>query len=193
MACAMGGDGADLGLASDIEARLKSLMLRGLGGDAAAHAELLGALAIHLRGFLARKMGRGAADLEDLVQESLLAIHLKRDTYDTSQPFSAWAFAIARYKLIDWFRRNRIRRTEPIDEASELFANEDTQEAATRHDLDKLISTLPEKQRTLLEDVKLTGLSNAEAARKSGMTEGAVKVSIHRSLQALMRRARDED
>lgn len=168
-------------------------MLRGLAGDAAAHAELLGFLAKNLRGFFARKMGRGAADLEDLVQESLLAIHLKRDTYDTSQPFTAWAFAIARYKLIDWFRRNRIRSTELIDEASELFASEDADEFAVRHDLSRLVSTLPEKQRTLLEDVKLAGLSNAEAGVKSGMTEGAVKVSIHRSLQFLMRRARGED
>ncbi len=168
-------------------------MLRGLSGDAAAHSELLGALAVYLRGFLVRKMGRGAADLEDLVQESLLAIHLKRDTYDTSQPFTAWAFAIARYKLIDWFRRNRIRRTEPIDEASELFASEDTNEASTRHDLGKLVATLPEKQRALLQDVKITGLSNAEAAAKAGMSESAVKVSIHRSLQHLMRRVRNEN
>ena len=168
-------------------------MLRGLGGDAAAHAELLRVLAMYLRSFLARKIGRGAADLEDLVQESLLAIHLKRDTYDTSQPFTAWAYAIARYKLIDWFRRNRIRRTEPIDEAAELFASEDGAELSTRQDLGKLFASLPPKQRALLEDVKLAGLSHAEAARKAGMTEGAVKVSIHRSLQYLMRRVRDEN
>ena len=180
-------------MASDIEARLNALMLRGLGGDAAAHGEMLGTLAVYLRGFLARKMGRSAADLEDLVQESLLAIHLKRETYDTSQPFTSWAYAIARYKLIDWYRRNRIRRTEPLDEATELFASEDSNEAATRHDLGKLVSTLPDKQRSLLEDVKIAGLSHAEAARKAGMTEGAVKVSIHRSLQFLMRRARDEN
>ncbi|RYG37916.1 MAG: sigma-70 family RNA polymerase sigma factor [Burkholderiales bacterium] len=168
-------------------------MLRGLGGDAAAHAELLGLLAGYLRGFLARKMGRSAADLEDLVQESLLAIHVKRDTYDTSQPFTAWAFAIARYKLIDWYRRNKIRRTDPIDEASDLFTGADTDEIAVRHDLGKLVSTLPERQRILLEDVKITGLSNAEAGLKAGMSEGAVKVSIHRSLQTLMRRARGEN
>lgn len=168
-------------------------MLRGLSGDASAHAELLGVLAKYLRGFLARKMGRGAADLEDLVQEALLAIHLKRDTYDTSQPFTAWAFAIARYKLIDWFRRNRIRRAEPIDEVSDLFASEDADEIAVRHDLGKLVATLPQKQRTLLEDVKIAGLSNAEAGLKAGMSEGAVKVSIHRSLQTLMRRARGEN
>ena len=138
-------------------------------------------------------MGRNAADLEDLVQEALLAIHLKRDTYDTSQPFTAWAFAIARYKLIDWYRRNRIRRTEPIDDASDLFTADTSEEVAVKRDLGKLVATLPDKQRMLLEDVKIAGLSNAEAAVKAGMTEGAVKVSIHRSLQALMRRARSED
>jgi len=180
-------------LALELEAKLKALMLRGLAGDAAAHAELLGMLAIYLRGFLARKMGRNAADLEDLVQEALLAIHLKRDTYDTSQPFTAWAFTIARYKLIDWYRRNRIRRTEPLDEASDLFAGDNAEEVAVRRDLGKLVATLPEKQRALLEDVKIAGLSNAEAATKAGMTEGAVKVSIHRSLQVLMRKARSED
>jgi len=168
-------------------------MLRGLGGDAAAHAEMLAALAVYLRSFFARKMGRNAADLEDLVQESLLAIHLKRDTWDASQSFTTWAFAIARYKLIDWFRRNRIRRTEPIDDASDLFASEDSGEFSARQDLGKLMAHLPPKQRALLEDVKIAGLSHAEAARKAGMTEGAVKVSIHRSLQVLMKRVRDEN
>jgi RNA polymerase sigma-70 factor (ECF subfamily) len=180
-------------LASDLEARLKALMLRGLAGEAAAHAELLGALAGYLRGFLARRMGRNAGDVEDLVQEALLAIHLKRETYDTSQPFTPWAYAIARYKFLDWCRRNRIRRTEPLEESADLFASEDTEEAAVRHDLGKLVSALPVRQRTLLEDVKITGLSNAEAAAKAGMSETAVKVSIHRSLQFLMRRARDEN
>lgn len=168
-------------------------MLRGLAGDAAAHAELLRMMAGYLRGFLARRIGRDAADLEDLVQDSLLAIHLKRETYDTSQPFSAWAYAIARYKLIDWYRRNKVRRTEPLEDDSDLFAVESVDEVAVKHDLGKLVATLPDKQRALLEDVKITGLTNAEAAKKAGMSEVAVKVSIHRSLQTLTRRARGEN
>jgi len=180
-------------VASDIEARLKALMLRGLAGDAAAHAELLRAMTGYLRGFFARRLGRNAADLEDLVQETLLAIHTKRETYDRSQPFTAWAYSIARYKLIDQFRRNKVRRTEPLETAEDLFAGEDIEEATTRRDLDRLMSELPERQRALLQDVKISGLTNAEAAKKAGMTETAVKVSIHRSLQALTRRVRDED
>lgn len=178
---------------SDVEPRLKTLMLRGLAGDAGAHAMLLSQMTGYLRGFFARRLGRDTADLEDLVQETLLAIHLKRETYDTSQAFTSWAYSIARYKLIDRYRRNKIRKTESLDDAGDLFATEETEESGTKRDLDKLLSSLPAKQRALLEDVKLSGLSNAEAAAKSGMTESAVKVSIHRSLKALMRRARDEN
>jgi RNA polymerase sigma-70 factor, ECF subfamily len=177
----------------ELEARLKALMLRSLAGDAFAHAELLGELTGYLRGYFARRLGRDAADLEDLVQETLLAIHLKRETFDTAQPFTAWAYSVARYKLIDRYRRNRIRRTEPLEEAECLFAAEDSEEASTRLDLDRLMSALSDRQRALLADVKIAGLTNAEAAKKAGMTETAVKVSIHRSLKVLMRRARDED
>ncbi|HVY87854.1 MAG TPA: sigma-70 family RNA polymerase sigma factor, partial [Hyphomonadaceae bacterium] len=166
---------------------------RGLAGDASAHAELLRELTGYLRGYFAKRLGRDASDVEDLVQETLLAIHLKRETYDTAQPFTAWAYSVARYKLIDRFRRNKVRRTEPLEDADTLFAEPEAQEASTRRDLDKLMSELPEKQRKLLEDVKITGLTNAEAAARAGMTEGAVKVSIHRSLQHLMRRARGEN
>lgn len=168
-------------------------MLRGLSGDAGAHANLLSALTGYLRAYFARRLGRDAADLEDLVQETLLAIHLKRETYDTAQAFTSWAYSIARYKLIDRYRRNRVRRAEPLDSAEDLFATEDAEEGAVRQDLNRLMSTLPPKQRAVLEDVKLSGLTNAEAAQKAGMSETAVKVSIHRSLKALMRRARDED
>ena len=75
------------------EARLKALMLRGLAGDGAAHRELLGVLAGLLRGYFGRRLAGGAPDLEDLVQDTLLAIHLRRDTYDTAQPFTPWAYA----------------------------------------------------------------------------------------------------
>lgn len=176
-----------------MEARLKALMLCGLGGDGRAHTELLSAMTGYLRAYFARRLGRDAADLEDLVQETLLAIHTKRETFDRAQPFTSWAYSIARYKLIDLYRRRRIRRTEPIESAESLFATEDTEEGAVRMDLDRLLSDLPQRQRALLEDVKLRGLTNAEAASRAGMTETAVKVAIHRSLKVLARKVRNED
>lgn len=171
---------------------LKALMLKGLGGDATAHAELLSRMATLLRRYFARKLGPSDQDVEDLVQETLLAIHLKRETWDAAQPFTAWAYAIARYRLIDVYRRRRVRRSEPIESAEALFA-EEAADGSARSDVERLLSELPERQRAVLKAVKLDELSTAEAAARTGMSESAVKVSVHRSLKALMRRVRDED
>ena len=175
---------------NDTESGLKELMLRGLAGDATAHAQLLGALSGHLRAYFARRLGPSAAETEDLVQETLLAIHLKRDTYDPRQPFSPWAYAIGRYKLLDHFRRARVRRAVPLEDAGVLLADETAEEGAVRRDLETLLSDLPPRQRALIQDVKLTGYSIDEAARRQGLTPGAAKVAIHRSLQRLARKVR---
>jgi len=175
---------------ADTETELKALMLRGLAGDAAAHARLLGALAGRLRPYFARRLGAAEADAEDLVQETLLAIHLKRDTYDTRQPFTPWAYAVARYKLLDHFRRLGVRQAVPLEDAGELIATENTEEGAVRRDLDRLLGELPDRQRALLQDVKLSGHSIEEAARRQGLTPGAAKVAIHRSLQKLAQKVR---
>lgn len=177
---------------SEVDAPLKDLMVRGLAGDAASHAELLSRMSVYLRRYFARKLGGGDADVEDLVQETLLAIHFKRETWDATQPFTSWAYAIAHYKLIDQFRRRRVRRTEPLEAAESLFAT-NAEEPSALLDVDRLLGELPDRQRQVLSDVKLGGLSMREAAQKSGMSENAVKVSVHRSLKALMRRVRDEN
>ena len=91
----------------DLETQLKRLMLRGLDGDANAHRRLLSLLSERLRAYYSHRMASAHADVEDLVQETLLAVHLRRASYDRGQPFTAWAFAIARYKLIDHWRRRK--------------------------------------------------------------------------------------
>lgn len=173
---------------TDIESALKEMMLRGLAGDANAHARLLGALSGHLRAYFARRLGPGTAEAEDLVQETLLAIHLKRDTYDPRQPFTPWAYAIGRYKLLDHFRRTGVRRAVPLEDAGVLIATDSAEEGATRRDLAQLLDALPARQRALIADVKLTGYSIEEAARRQGMTPGAAKVAIHRALRRLARK-----
>jgi RNA polymerase sigma-70 factor (ECF subfamily) len=172
---------------------MKALMIRGLGGEAAAHAQLLSAMVPYLRGYFARRLANAAADVEDLVQDTILAIHTRRASYDRNQPFTPWAYALARYKLIDHFRRQGVRKTEPLEAAENIFATENAEEGAVRSDLGKLLSSLPERQRAVLESVKLHGLSTAEAAQASGMSESAVKVSVHRSLKSLAKKVRDED
>jgi RNA polymerase sigma-70 factor (ECF subfamily) len=175
------------------EDRLKALMLRGLAGEARAHGELLTAMSRYLRGYFGKRLGAGAADVEDLVQDTLLAIHLKRETYDPALPFTPWAYMLARYKLLDHFRRVGAQRSVPIEDAGVLFAADNPEEGAVRRDLGKLLAVLPPRQSQLMQDVKITGLSMEEAAAKSGMSVSAVKVSVHRGLKIMARKARDED
>ena len=158
-------------------------MVAALEGDASAYRALLSALTPHLRAYFARRLGR--ADAEDLVQETLIAIHTKRATYDRTLPFTAWLHAIARYKLIDHFRRAGLRRTLPIEDAHGVFAQEDCESVSARRDVEKLLAALPENKRKLVRQVKIEGLSTAEASQASGISQSAVKVGVHRALRTL--------
>jgi RNA polymerase sigma-70 factor (ECF subfamily) len=176
----------------DPEARLKSLMLSGLDGDAGAHRQLLALLSVRLRAYFARRMSSDAADVEDLVQETLLAVHLRRASYDRSLAFSPWALAIARYKLIDHWRRRRLRITVPIDDVADFLSAEPPQ-TDDGLDLTRALGALPPRQRALIEDVKVRGLSLGEAGARAGVSEGAAKVALHRALRALAGRMRRAD
>jgi RNA polymerase sigma-70 factor (ECF subfamily) len=180
-------------LQQDTEERLRPLMSRSLEGDSGAHRELLEALGRYLRGYFGRRIGTAAAEVEDLVQETLLAVHLKRDSYDRSLPFTPWAYALARYKLIDHLRRRKRAIQVPLEDADALFSTGDAEEGAVRNDLDRLLQRLPERQRTLIEDVKLQGLSVEEAAQKRGVTAVSARVMLHRSLKWLSQALRDEN
>lgn len=170
---------------SSREEHLKGLMLRGLDGDAQAWRVLLTEMGKHLRAFFSRRLYDGGADAEDLVQETLIAIHAKRATWDPSQSFSAWAYAVARYKLIDHLRRTRKHKHLPLEDAGVLFADTDVEEGAVKSDLKRMLSVLPERQRRLVEAVKVGGESIAEAGAKLGYGETAAKVAIHRSMKTL--------
>ena len=166
--------------------------MRGLAGDAVAYRAFLQDLTAHLRAFLRKRLTRLPDEVEDLVQESLLAVHNQRHTYDPAQPLTAWVVALARYKLIDLLRR-RSRQdllNDPLDEDSEQLLAIDSEAAEAQRDLAKLLETLPEKQRTAIVCVKLEGLSVAETARRTGISEASVKVGIHRGLKALAARLR---
>jgi RNA polymerase sigma-70 factor, ECF subfamily len=174
------------------EDRLRELLLRGLAGDSAAYHAFLRELSSHLRAFLRRRLARLPQEVEDLLQESLLAIHNQRHTYDHQQPVTAWVYAVARYKMVDLLRR-RSRGdllNDPLDEDSELLASTDDEAAEARRDLAKLLEGLPDRQRLPIIHVKVEGLSVAETARLTGMSESAVKIGVHRGLKALAARIR---
>lgn len=175
-----------------VEEHLRDLLLRGLQADAAAYERFLKELGAHLRAFLRRRLSQYLGEVEDLVQETLLAIHNQRHTYRPDMPVTAWAHAIARYKLIDWLRSHRVKEAlnDPLDDAGELFASSDEEAAEARRDLGRLLQTLPDRQRLPIVHVKLEGLSVVETARLTGMSESAVKVGVHRGLKALAAKIR---
>jgi len=171
------------------ETELKALMLASLNGDGASHRALLERLSRRLRAYYKGKLagiGRDATEAEDLVQEAVLAIHIKRHTYDPAEPLTPWVHAIARYKLIDFLRRTRASFADvPIDEADEVMAHDDNVSAESTYDVRRLMERLPKNMRCAIEAVKLDGQSIAEAAERCGISESGVKVNIHRGLKAL--------
>lgn len=169
------------------EERLRQLLIRGLGGDAPAYHAFLQELSAHLRAFLRKRLAGLPDEVEDLVQESLLAVHNQRHTYDAGQPLTAWVHAIAKYKLVDLLRRREKRDllTDPLDDEIDFLSSADSDAAEARRDLGKLLAQLPDRQRLPIIHMKLEGLSVAEAARLTGMSESAVKVGVHRGLKAL--------
>ena len=172
------------------ELRLHGLMLRGLDGDAQAYRLFLQATSTHLRAFLRRRLQRWPDEVEDLVQECLLAIHNQRLTYDTGVPLTSWIHAIARYKLIDWLRRHARREAQhlPYDEedsTQELFSSADAEAAEASRDLAALLQTLPAQQRDAIVHTKLDGWSVRDTASAMNISEASVKVAVHRGLKAL--------
>lgn len=169
-----------------IETRMHRLALASLEGDRAAYRALLTDLAHYLSIYFSRRLAPGhSGHAEDLVQETLLAIHTRRLTYDPARPFTAWLHAIAKHKLVDHLRRHSIRPTVPLDDD---IPNPAATPDLASGDLDRVLSTLPDKTSSLIRTVKVEGSTIAEAATAHGISESAAKVAIHRGLKALMAR-----
>ena len=191
---ALGTPMQDAGARSPVEEQLQAWLLAGLDGDARAYRRFLEELTRRLRAFLRRRLFDMQDHVEDIVQETLLAVHNARLTYRRDQPVTAWIYAIARYKLMD-FLRARMRHdalNDPLEDAADLFEASAEQASDARRDVAALLEDLPDRQRLPIEMVKLQGLSVAETANRTGMSESAVKVGVHRGLKALAARIRGE-
>lgn len=169
------------------EAGLKQLMLDAVQGNGKAYTALLRAITPLLTSFYGRRMGAGAAEVEDLVQETLIALHKRRSSYQPERPFTPWLYAIARHKLIDHLRARRFH--DPIEDLGEILRVEGFHEASeARIDVARLLENLPFKQARAIRQTRLEGLSIAEAAVAAGIGLSDVKVSVHRGLKALAAR-----
>lgn len=172
------------------EPRLKLLLIQGLDGDQAAYRAFLTEACTLLRHYVQRQLGRmrrDAADAEDIVQEALLAIHAKRHTYDREVPVTAWIHAITRYKLIDFLRANGAAKQHLSLDDIEEFVGGDGRSVDTRITVQAVMSRLPERLRAPIALMKFEGLSVTETASRTGLSEAAVKVNVHRGLKAMAR------
>lgn len=177
---------------ADLETQLHPVFLSALAGDASAYRVFLDAISVRLRGYLRHQLARAGrsepSETEDVLQETLLALHLSRHSYDPASPVTAWAHAIARYKLVDHLRRSgRHASNLSIDDEAYQLAAPDTVASDAGLDLTRALQSLPERTRKLIDQVKVQGCSVAEAANAAGMTETAAKVAIHRGLRAMAR------
>ncbi|ENE2732210.1 sigma-70 family RNA polymerase sigma factor [Stenotrophomonas maltophilia] len=175
-----------------IEQSLRQRFLAGLDGDSAAYRQFLGALSGHLRAFLRRRLLQWPDEVEDVLQETLLAVHNSRHTYRRDQPLTAWVHAIARYKLMDFLRSHGRRgHAVPLDAVEDLLGAVDDAPTLAQRDIGRLLEQLPERHRLPILHVKLQGLSVEETARLTGMSASAIKVGVHRGLKALAQKVRE--
>ena len=183
-----------LGRSKD-EAELSRLMREAQSGNDESYRRLLTRLKTMAQQFTNNSFSRAGieragAATDDVVQEVLLGVHLKRHTYDPEQYFLPWFYAVARYKIIDHFRRNKLALARQVSLEDELETLEATltlrePDATAGYDLGRLLESLPEKQRQILKLIKLDGLSVADVTARTGYSASDVKVSVHRAIKAL--------
>jgi RNA polymerase sigma-70 factor, ECF subfamily len=165
---------------------LAPLMRAAIAGDARAYGEFLRRAADLVRGFARRKV-QGGIDPEDVVQETLLAVHLKRHTWRHDAPVTPWLYAIARHKLIDALRQRGRRVEIEIGDLAETLAAPQSATVSDR-EIDRALETLTPGQRSVVAAVSVDGRSISETAQRLGMSETAVRVALHRGLTAIAKR-----
>ncbi|PWB62581.1 MAG: RNA polymerase subunit sigma [Bradyrhizobiaceae bacterium] len=177
---------------SDRETELAALLRAANAGDAAAYARLLEAVVPLLRMAARRHLvraGMDTSDAEDLVQETLLAIHLKRQTWDPARPVGPWLQAIVRHKFVDALRRRGRHVHVPVDDLVDSLPAEAAEEPVA-HEVARHLGGLPRRQRDVVQAIAVDGASIRDAAARLAITEGAVRVALHRGLAALAAKLR---
>lgn len=180
----------------DRERRWSDALRAARDGDEAAYADFLREAAGLIRGAaLARlaAMGLGPEEVEDVVQETLIALHDKRHTWDPDRPVTPWVRAIARHKTIDAARRlarsrNRLH-ARPVEEMAELLAAPAGTPLSARRDAETLVARLPDRERGVVSALAFEGLSISAVAARLSIAEGAVRVAFHRGLARIARLA----
>ena len=161
-----------------------------LEGDARAYRALLESLSRYLRPIVrsaCARVGMPQGDVEDMVQEVLLAVHLKRHTWDAEQRLGPWLNAIVRHKVIDGIRRRGRRDEAPIENFLEVLPAEQAEAPPSQAALERYTDALAGRQRDVVRSIGMQGATIGETAQRLNMSEGAVRVALHRGLANLAR------
>jgi RNA polymerase sigma-70 factor (ECF subfamily) len=171
------------------------LMRAALRGDEQSYRRLLASLSLGLRVIVRsrlQRLGSTPAEAEDVVQEILLALHLKRNTWDPQTQLAPWVAAITRNKLVDTFRRRGQREEIQIETVIDSLQSSSVGDDTDAADVGRMLGELSPQQRNIVQSIALEGCSALETASKLGMSEVAVRVALHRSLKALAARFRSD-
>lgn len=180
------------------EPELSQLMQKAQDGDGASYMLLLRQirelLLPFVRSSLARLGLKAEGGEEDILQNILLGLHLKRANYDPAQEFLPWMYAIARYKIIDHARKQKRENWAAmvsiednlLEFESDLYSSE-----KQKADIQQFLPYLSDKQSRLLKLVKIDGYSIIEASQQTGFSVSDIKVSIHRAIQVLQKKIRE--
>jgi RNA polymerase sigma factor (sigma-70 family) len=164
-------------------------MRAALDGDNRAYQAFLVGVTPYLRAIARRRcdqLGAVRSEAEDVVQEVLLAVHLKRGTWDRTRPIGPWLSIIVRNKLIDALRRRGRRVDIPIEDVAEtLAAHDGAEDESDLRDVERLLARLKDPARDIVRSISLEGKDVRETAKRLNMTEGAVRVALHRALKTL--------
>jgi RNA polymerase sigma factor (sigma-70 family) len=173
-------------MGSAAEMPLDDLLRAANRGDARAYAAFLRAVTPIVRGIArSRAAGLGADAVEDIVQETLFAIHQKRRTWREDLPVRPWLYAIVRYKVVDALRARGRRVHVPIEDFAEVLPAEAGDDPTERGDAERVIAELDPRAQRIVRALGFDGRTMAETAAELGMTEGAVRVALHRALRRL--------
>lgn len=178
-----------------LEEEWADLMRAANSGDTLAYRRFLQSVSPYLRASSRKncsRVGLAYGDAEDIVQEVLLALHLKRHTWDSSRPIGPWIAAITRNKVIDALRRRGQRINISIDDVAESLAAGEANDPLDHRDIERMISKLNDRQRDIVQSISLEGTSIPATAARLDMSEGAVRVALHRALKALAALYRSE-
>lgn len=159
-----------------------------IAGDTAAYRRFLADVTPRIRTMALRRcrqFGAPESEAEDVVQDVLLAVHLKRGTWDPERPVGPWLSTIVRHKLIDSLRRRGRQVSVPIEDVLETLESPQGADAADRLDVEYFLGRLKPPQQDIVRAISLEGAGVKETAARLAMSEGAVRVALHRALKSL--------